>query len=310
MSLKIIDKETREELADLGMDVVDDSPAKPLRPRPHICRECQFSRREPHLGDHPEYDRCVVHGMRNCVGINISGSCEKFDVLPRFAATHEASMRQIAARHSSAIHVHESGRSNWIACAALGTSIAALAFALFGGCAFPEEGIPSEDPPPRWPWKVDAAEESSGSTGGVASASEGGGIASSGHESAVGSSDAEGSTSLAGSSESSSTDDVEGETGPWESSSTGEPPDPWGPCGGAKCPDGLHCAPSFSPSCGTTSSCHICSPTCDDDADCGDGAWCFAQLGFCMLACDGGCPDGAICVDDGADDFCSHPDEP
>lgn len=184
---------------------------------------------------------------------------------------------------------------------------------LLGGCSFPQEGFPQEtvgDPdhyrPPHF-----AGAHITGGDGAAESDSSGVGEAegdgTSGDELEP-SSEAEGTDSL-GPVESSSDSSGGGSSGGGDSSSEstgGAGPGPWEACDNAACSGDLFCAQAFSMTCGPASSCQICSPHCDSDDDCGDGAFCFDQLGYCMLSCVGGCPDGAVCIDD-AEDFCSFP---
>lgn len=67
------------------------------------------------------------------------------------------------------------------------------------------------------------------------------------------------------------------------------------------------CLSSSAPGC-PEEWCEICSPTCDVDAECGEGS-CASQ---CVIHCDayGGCPEGMACVEVGASfgDLCMWPE--
>lgn len=279
-SLKIIDSETREELADLGMET-----EAPVR----ACIDCRFLMDR---GGPPQFWKCGARGGSYTEFLNEKSNCEHFRAMPPA---------------STAPIPRPSRASLWISITALATSVASF---FLGACSFPSEGFPSDEKPARWPWKADASESSStGDVDGSEDGSETGGMSSGVGSSTLAdpeTSDDDDGSSDSGSGESSGSSDSGSSSG--DSGSTGDLPGAWEQCDEWLCDDGLVCPLAVSmASCGKTGACHICSPICDSDDDCGGGSFCFEQGGYCMLSCDVGCPSGSVCLAD-AEPFCSFPD--
>jgi len=75
-SLRIVDQETGDELAQLGLEA---------RPRSRICEECRFfieGRSSISDARDRNYDKCEVLRGRYCNDLNPKGECERWEPQP------------------------------------------------------------------------------------------------------------------------------------------------------------------------------------------------------------------------------------